>query len=138
MESNFNRGAHCIYSVKVHLMFPVYKRKSMLEYGIYTDMMGIMRRVAGEKGLVIDSIECDRNHMHLLVSIAQDWSISRVVHWLKQQSAKEIWDRYNETLAKGGFPYRKFWSNGYFAESIGRMDEGAIKAYIDNQGTDKI
>lgn len=130
----FNKGAHCKYLIIVHLMFPVYRRKPLLVGEVGEVMKGVIEMVAGKKDIEVRAIESDKNHLHMTVSIHQYQSITEVVHWLKQQSAKRIWDLQSDLLKEEGVPYRRFWSDGYFAESIGRMDETAITAYIHNQG----
>ncbi len=130
----FNRGSHCKYLIKVHLMFPVYRRKRVLEGEFEDDVIMVLKEAAMKIGVAIDSINGDRDHVHMLVSIKQVQSIYEVVHQLKQQSAYRLWLFRGRELQDRGFGFNGFWGKGYFAESIGRMDEGAIKSYINNQG----
>lgn len=134
MSDGFNRGAHCKYLILVHLMFPVYRRKKLLVGDVAGVMKGILSMVAEQKDIEVRAIESDQNHLHMTVSYHQTQSVTEIVHWLKQQSGKRIWDLQADALRGEGVPYRRFWSDGYFAESIGRMDEGAINNYINNQG----
>ena len=66
------------------------------------------------------------NHVHLYVSIPPKMSISEV----KGKSALMIFDRHPEYRDKYG---RHFGARGYYAETIGQVNEETIKKYIEEQ-----
>ena len=70
------------------------------------------------------------NHVHLYVSIPPKMSISDVMSKLKGKSALMIFDRHPEYRDKYG---RHFWARGYYAETIGQVNEDMIKKYIEEQ-----
>ena len=70
------------------------------------------------------------NHVHLYVSIPPKMSISEVMSKLKRKSALMIFDRHPEYRDKYG---RHFWARGYYAETIGQVNEETIKKYIEEQ-----
>ncbi len=70
------------------------------------------------------------NHVHLYVSIPPKMSISDVMSKLKGKSALIIFDRHPEYRDKYG---RHFWARGYYAETIGQVNEETIKKYIEEQ-----
>jgi len=70
------------------------------------------------------------NHVHLYVSIPPKMSISEVMSKLKGKSALMIFDRHPEYRDKYG---RHFWARGYYAETIGQVNEETIKKYIEEQ-----
>jgi putative transposase len=49
---------------------------------------------------------------------------------LKGKSALMIFDRHPEYRDKYG---RHFWARGYYAETIGQVNEETIKKYIEEQ-----
>jgi putative transposase len=55
-------------------------------------------------------------------------SVSSIVRKLKQESTKQIWSLYSDVLSQ------EFWSDGYFACSIGEALPDTIREYILNQG----
>jgi putative transposase len=67
-------------------------------------------------------MESDINHIHFLIRYIPRLSVSSIVRKLKQESTKQIW------LEK------TFWSDGYFACSIGEASPETIREYILNQG----
>ena len=54
-----------------------------------------------------------------------------VMSKLKSKSVRMIFDRYPEYRDTCG---RYFWARGYYAETIGQVNEDTIKKYIENQG----
>ena len=68
------------------------------------------------------------NHVHLYVSIPPKMSISEVMSKLKGKRALMIFDRHPKYRDKYG---RHFWARGYYAETIGQVNEETIKKYIE-------
>lgn len=70
------------------------------------------------------------NHVPLYVSIPLKMSVSEVMSKLKGKSALMIFDRHPEYRDKYG---RHFWARGYYAGTIGQVNEEMIKKYIEEQ-----
>ena len=79
----------------------------------------------------IDEINLQPDHLHMLIQIKPRESVSSVVQILKGGSSKVIRSEYPdlEEYLWGD----SFWSDGYFAESVGIVNEEIIKQYIKNQ-----
>ena len=45
-----------------------------------------------------------------------------------------IWKRYPQYLRKQFWKEHIFWTDGYFACSVGNVSEEMLKRYIENQG----
>ena len=46
----------------------------------------------------------------------------------------DIWKRYPQYLRKQFWKEHTFWTDGYFACSVGNVSEEMLKRYIGNQG----
>jgi putative transposase len=75
-----------------------------------------------------------KDHVHLMVSIPPQVTISRLVQWLKGKSA-------NRQLAE--FPHLKrqfwgghMWARGYFCCSTGNVTDEVVKQNIEHQNHD--
>ena len=79
----------------------------------------------------IHQINIQKDHIHLLIQINPKDSIAHVMHYLKGGSSRVIRKEFPELeeFLWGD----SFWSDGYFAESVGKVNEGVIKNYIKNQ-----
>ena len=82
----------------------------------------------------IDRMETDKDHIHLLVSYPPNISVTSIARRLKQESTRELWDRYPEWLRRHFWKEHTFWSDGYFVCSIGEASPETVRKYIENQG----
>lgn len=53
---------------------------------------------------------------------------------LKSYTTYHIWKRYPNYLRKHFWKEHTFWTDGYFACSVGNVSEEMLKKYIENQG----
>jgi putative transposase len=83
-------------------------------------------------GVKIESIGFDKDHLHMVMSIAPKYSISSVMGRLKSQSASRLRKAFS-WLAKVYWDENIIWSPGYFISSVG-IDEETIKKYVEHQG----
>lgn len=76
----------------------------------------------------------DGNHVHMLVSIPPDMTISGTVSRIKQLTTRELWSKHPDHLKRYYWGKRhKLWSAGYYCETVGRNSESIVERYIDNQ-----
>ena len=79
-------------------------------------------------------MEADKDHVHLLVSYPPKLSITSIVRKLQQESTISLWNNFPVILSKHFWKEHTFWSDGYFACSIGEANPDTIRKYIENQG----
>lgn len=122
--------AHTQYNCTYHIVFiPKYRRKVM--YGrIGKEVGDILSTVCKITGIQLIKGGICPDHVHLYVSIPPKMSISDVMSKLKGKSALMIFDRHPEYRDKYG---KHFWARGYYAETIGQVNEDTIKKYIEEQ-----
>ncbi|MCB5686539.1 transposase [Blautia wexlerae] len=53
---------------------------------------------------------------------------------VKQETTYYLWQKYNSVLSKQYWKKKIFWSDGYFACSIGEVSSATIQKYIESQG----
>ncbi len=70
------------------------------------------------------------DHIHMLVSIPPNLSVSQFVGSLKGKSSLMIFDRHAQLKYKYG--NRHFWCRDYFVDTVGR-NKKVIAEYIRNQ-----
>ena len=126
---------HSKYLLMAHLIFVTKCRKKLLiKYG--DEIKQILSDIAEEKDFEIIEMEVDKDHVHLLVSYNPTQSILDIVRLLKQISTYQIWRKNNNHLylSKQFWKEKTFWSDGYFACSIGNVSKETIEKYIQSQG----
>ena len=69
-------------------------------------------------------------------SIADDvkQKIFYIVKIVKQETTYYLWHKYGSLLSKQYWKKKIFWSDGYFACSIGEVSSATIQKYIESQG----
>ena len=79
-------------------------------------------------------METDKDHIHYMIETEPTMSVSKIVNLMKSYTACHIWKKYQNYLRKHFWKERTFWTDGYFACSVGNVSEEMLKKYIENQG----
>ena len=118
-----NSLAHTKWVCKYHIVFtPKYRRK-VIYYQLRKDIREIIRDLCKWKGVEIIEGAVMPDHIHLLVRIKPNETVSVVVHSLKQQSTYLMWQKHHDYLSKFYWSgQHHLWTCGYFASTIGNMD----------------
>ena len=122
--------SHTRWNCKYHIVFaPKFRRQAI--YGkLKVDIGRTLRVLSERKHVVIEEAELCPDHIHMLVSIPPNLSVSQFVGYLKGKSSLMIFDRHANLKYKYG--NRHFWCRGYFVDTIGR-NKKVIAEYIRNQ-----
>ena len=128
--NDINSLSHSKWRCKYHIVFaPKYRRREI--YGdIRKDIGVILRKLCEQKKVEIVEAELCPDHIHMLVSILPNLSVSQFVGYLKGKSSLMIFDRHANLKYKYG--NRHFWCRGYYVDTVGR-NEKTIKEYVRNQ-----
>ena len=125
--------AHCVYDCQYQVVLVTKYRKAVFNEGIFAyfnqKLAEIMEHYPTIRFLTVNH---DKDHIHLHVSIPPTISVGKVVGIIKQNTARQL---------KQKFPYLRevywgnegIWSEGYFVTTVG-IAESVIKAYIESQG----
>ena len=122
--------SHTSWKCKYHIVFaPKYRRQAIYNQ-LRTDIGKILRQLCDLKKVEIHAAEACSDHIHLLVSIPPNLSVSQFMGYLKGKSSLMIFDRHANLKYKYG--NRHFWCRGYYVNTAG-ADCHAREAYIRNQ-----
>ena len=122
--------AHTKWNCKYHVVFaPKYRRKVFFQEK-RSDIRDILRTLCEWKGVTIIEGEICPDHVHLLLSIPPQMSVSSFMGYLKGKSSLMIFQKYGNM--KFAYRNREFWCKGYYVDTVGK-DTAAIKNYIANQ-----
>lgn len=97
-------------------------------------MKELSRQLCEKHHVTIRYIETDKDHIHYMIEIPPTIAISDLVRNLKSYTTYHIWKSYPDILRKHFWKERTFWTDGYFACSVGNVSEQMLKEYIENQG----
>lgn len=125
---------HSKFLIKYHIIFVCKYRKKLLIGAVEHDMKQIMQSITDISDFDIEVMETDKDHLHMMVRSEPKLSSLQIVRRLKQMSTTEIWKNHGEYLHHIFYRENTFWTDGYFASSIGNVSQETIKKYIENQG----
>ena len=130
MDSRYNRHNRRKYSPNVHIVLVTKYRKQLLNDSIADDIKQEILHIANTRGHEIIVIETDKDHIHFLLS----YDTADRVWIVKQETTYYLWQKYSSVLSRQYWKEKTFWSDGYFACSIGEVTSATIKKYIESQG----
>ena len=114
-----------------HIVWIPKYRKRVLKGEIARRIKELVEECAEVKGWHIEEINIQLDHVHVLIQLKPDVSVSKSVQLIKGKSSRII--RKEFPSLKEFYWGKNFWSDGFFAETVGRLSENAIREYIKNQ-----
>ncbi len=131
MKSVFKSGTPTKHRLLFHIVFIPKYRKRVLKFELAKRLKELIKQCCEINSWEIHSLEILPDHVHMLVQLNPKDSISDVMHIIKGGTSRVIRETFPELQE---FLWGdSFWSDGYFAESIGRVSEKAIRLYLSNQ-----
>lgn len=128
---SYRKTSHSVYDLKYHIVWITKYRKPVLHGQIALRVRELIRQTCATLDVYIESGHVSKDHVHLLVSVPPDLSVSDLVQRLKGRSSRLMLEEFNELRRQ--FWGRHFWARGYFAASSGNVTDEIIKQYIESQ-----
>ncbi|MBB3054576.1 IS200/IS605 family transposase [Mucilaginibacter gotjawali] len=110
----------------IHLVFSTKKREPWLNKNIRYDVHKHIIKNCKEKEIFLEAIDGYTDHLHCLISLGKDQTISKITQLIKGESS--FWINQNNLT-----PAKFSWQDDYFAVSVGESQVEAVKGYIKNQ-----
>ena len=124
--------AHCVYNLHIHIVFVTKYRKNVITESILARLKEIFAKLCETQKCGLVEFNGEADHVHLLVDLAPDIAISKLVNILKTISSREIRKEFKEHIAK--FYWKPvFWTSAYCAISAGGAPLEILKQYIQGQ-----
>ncbi|ADI74286.1 transposase IS200-family protein [Methanohalobium evestigatum Z-7303] len=102
--------------------------------GFEDSLKDILITIASKSDFDIVEMECDKDHIHILVKSKPKISILSFIRKLKQESIYLIWKNHKKYLKIYYWNENTLWSDGYFCCTIGNISKKTITEYIRSQG----
>ena len=136
MVTKYWIGSHTTHRLRYHIVVLPKYRKRVLKGKIATRVKQLFFQACQVNKWWIDELNVQPDHVHMLIQTKPRESVAEVVQILKGGSSKVIRLEFSdlEEYLWGD----SFWSDGYFAETVGIVNESVIKDYIKNQHDESI
>jgi len=122
------------FLIKLHVVLVTKYRKSLISGSLDSDIKIWCSSICASLNCPVDVVETDKNHIHLLVDLTPELSVSTLIKEIKRQSTYDIWKKYSFFLKQHFWKEKTFWSDGYFVCSTGDASTETIRNYIETQG----
>jgi len=125
--------SHCVYHCDYHLVIVTKYRKKIFNEGIFAYFKVKLAEITSHYPTIrFKTINHDKDHLHLLVSIPPTISIGKAVGLIKQNTAKELKQKFL-SIKQIYWGTNSVWSEGYFVSTVG-INSQMIEEYIESQG----
>lgn len=129
--SKYWSGAHTKHRLMYHIVWIPKYRKRVLKGALAKRLEELLRECAEVNGWEIRELNVQVDHVHMMVQLKPSVSVSKAVQYFKGGSSRVL---------RAEFPDLKehlwgdsLWGDGFFAETVGKVDEEIIRAYVRNQ-----
>lgn len=122
--------------LNVHIVFVTKYRHPVITAEIESRLKSMMVKLCETQKCALLECKADlgsNDHIHLLVEMAPDIALSKLVNILKTITSREIRKEFRDFL-KPYYWKPFFWKRGYGFVSAGGASLKALKEYIENQG----
>ena len=133
--AEYRRGAHTIFEIHLHLVWITKYRRPALKGEVATRVRDLIRDICGQHEVSIMQGHVSKDHVHLLISLPPQVTISRLMQWLKGRTAHHLLAEFPHL--KKQFWGRHLWARGYFCCSSGNVTDEVIAKYIAEQNIDQ-
>ena len=125
---------HCVYNLQYHLVMVTKYRRNCITAPMLARLKEILAATTSQWGGELIECNGEPDHMHLLISVRPDITLSTFVNNLKTVSSRLIRKEFRRELAQW---YHKpvFWSRSYCLISCGGAPRSVLRQYIEQQQT---
>ena len=128
---SYRKTAHSVYDLKYHIVWITKYRKPILRGEIGKRVRELVRQTCASLDVYIVKGHVSKDHVHLLVSVPPNLSVSELVKRLKGRSSRKMLEEFGELRKL--YWGRHLWARGYFAASTGNVTDEIIAEYIEKQ-----
>lgn len=127
----YKSNNNIVYSCKYHVVWcPKYRRK-VLVGDIEARLKELIQQTCKQIKVDIIEMEIMPEHVHLLIEVAPQYGVHKVVKLIKRRSSFYLRKEFKSLTTK----LPTLWTNSYFISTVGGAPLNLIKQYIENQKT---
>src|SRR5580658_3769113 len=121
--SEYIHKSHNVTVLLYHLVFPAKYRRSVIDDDVDVVLKEICLEIEKRYQVKFLEVGTDKDHVHFLVQSVPTYSVTKIVMLVQSLTAREIFSRCPQVKKQlwGG----EFWSDGYFASTVGKHGNGA-------------
>ena len=121
-----------MHRLMYHLVWVPKCRKRVLKSKVAKRLAELFQECTDLQRSKIEELNIQEDHVHIMVRMRPEMSVSRMVQLFKGMTSKIIRDEFPDLKE---FLWENFWADGYFADTCpcAQLNESKIREYIRNQ-----
>ena len=129
--ARYRTGSHTKHRLLYHLVWIPKYRKRVLRGEISIRLKRLVYDACKMNGWWISELSVQEDHIHMIIQLNAADSVADAVKMLKGGTSRVIRKEYPELeeFLWGD----SFWADGYFAETVGTVNEEIIRKYVREQ-----
>ena len=129
----YRTASHSRYTIYYHIAIVIKYRRKVLTYPEIDDKLkAVVKHMAAFHDWIIQEVESDEDHLHILLSAPPRYSPSKVVKLIKTWTQRKIFFEHPEVREYlwGG----KLWAQGFYVSTISdNTTKDEVRKYIKDQ-----
>ncbi len=125
-----HKGRGYVYSIQYHIVWCVKYRQEVLTGAVETKLKEMLNQIATNKGFTIVLMECDKDHIHLLVDCSPQHFIPDMLKSMKGTTARLLFKEFPQLKSElvGGH----LWNPSYFVATVSENTSEQIEQYLNS------
>jgi len=123
--------SHTVWDCKYHLVWVTKYRYPILGGDVGERCRELLREISRSHEMTIYAGAINRDHVHLLIGIPPQLSVSRAVQFLKGKSSHRLLSEFASLRRR--YWGQHLWGRGYWVASSGNVTDEVWKRYIEDQ-----
>jgi len=129
--ARYATGSHTKHRLQYHLVWIPKYRKRVLRGKIVIRLKKLLYEACRMNGWWISEMAIQEDHLHIVVQVRPQYSVADVVQIFKGGTSRVL-RKENPELEEFLWG-ESFWADGYFAETVGQVNEEVVMKYIRDQ-----
>jgi putative transposase len=128
---SYKKASHSVTDLKYHLVWITKYRYPVLTGQVALRARELLREIAMSLEMAIHAGAVNRDHVHMLVTIPPQVSVSRAMQYLKGKSSHSMLKEFPALRKR--YWGQHLWARGYWAVTSGNVTDEMWKKYIEEQ-----
>lgn len=129
-KMNYETYAHSKGLSPAHFQFtPAHRRDIFTDDEVKSEIIDNFRKDAEKLGVSIEAMGFGPDHVHPYLKRWKNHAIPKLAQQFKGHSSRVAGDKHRDRI-EAKLWGKKFWTSGYFFETVGRIKPGDIEWYV--------
>lgn len=127
----YQSSGHCVGESNWHIQLtPAFRQDIFFDTLTRELTIAYLLEAAKDLDIHVGAIECGPDHIHLFLQETRKVSVIQTIQKLKGYSSYKM-RKGHRSLFKNKLWGKKFWSGGYFYQTVGAVTAATVRKYVE-------